>query len=59
MNEIEKAQDIILVELKKRGKFYNELWGKMFDSINTPDMMADADSEYIVNTIMRRIIGEE
>lgn len=59
MTDIEKAWNVVQEELKKRGSFYENLYKEMFDAIDTPDMMADADPEYIVDAILRRIAGDE
>ncbi|MDE7323096.1 MAG: hypothetical protein K2N73_10305 [Lachnospiraceae bacterium] len=55
---IEEAWNAVLDELKKHGSFYDNLYKEMFEAIDTPDMMADADPEYIVKAIFDRILLE-
>lgn len=57
--DIKKSWNIVLDELKKHEDFYDNLYKEMFDAIDTPDMMADADPEYIVKAILSRLLGED
>lgn len=54
--DIKEAWNIVLSELKKRGSFYDNLYKEMFEAIDTPDMMADADPEYIINAIFNKLL---
>lgn len=57
--DIKKAWDVVLGELKKHDEFYDNLYKEMFDAIYTPDMMSDAEPEYIVKAILNKLLGED